>query len=229
MDLKTNPYSELQRNFYNNTADRMNEQNHLFHNQNKDYWLILLGMIDESYKTKIGLDFGCGCGRNIMNNWERFKRLDGVDISVENIKRAEQNILKNGCPKEKFNLYVNNGYDLSELQANEYDIVFSTIALQHIPVHTIRYNLLSEFYRILKDGGIISIQMGYGQGHQNAANYFEDIWHAKGTNSIHDVRIDSPDQVETDLEKIGFKNIQYRLRPSYSDSHCQWIFFTAMK
>jgi tRNA1(Val) A37 N6-methylase TrmN6 len=61
----------------------MNRENHMFHNNNPEYWSILVkDTEDPSFKNKIGLDFGCGCGRNILNLHDRFLKFDGVDIDL---------------------------------------------------------------------------------------------------------------------------------------------------
>ena len=75
-----NGYTSMQRSYYESTADVMNEQNHMFHNANRDYWDILVADTQTGFRDKVGLDFGCGCGRNVMNVWNRFRRMDGVDI-----------------------------------------------------------------------------------------------------------------------------------------------------
>ena len=56
--------------------------------QNKweDYDKYLMKYIDESFQEKIALDFACGPGRNIVKYNKWFKRIDGCDISENNIK-----------------------------------------------------------------------------------------------------------------------------------------------
>ena len=45
-----------------------------------------------------------------------------------------------------------------ELNTNEYDFVMSTIALQHICVYDIRYSIMKDIHRVLKDGGVFTAQ-----------------------------------------------------------------------
>ena len=119
----------------------------LEHNENKDYWDILLGLIkdQQAWKGKVALDFGCGKGRNVTNllSLSEWQRVDGVDISERNIEH---------CKKEFANQnskwFVNSGVDLEQLSSNEYDFVMSTITLQHIPVYDIRKSIFEEILRV---------------------------------------------------------------------------------
>lgn len=227
-----NKYTFMQRNHYDNEGrtGNMNRENHMFHNDNPDYWNILTNDTkDDSFKNKIGLDFGCGCGRNVMNLIERFKRMDGVDISSELIKTCKENLSIMGYDSERTSFYTCDGISLNIFDDNTYDFIMSTIVLQHICVYEIRYNYLKEFYRILKNGGMISIQMGYGDGHGNTRNYYDNYYDAQSTNSGCDVKISNPEQIIKDLVDIGFVDVTYHLRPPYSDTHSQWIYVKAFK
>ena len=228
-----NPYTQMQKGFYNKAkADQMVSVDHRYHDGNADYWSILLGPVKDNreyYRGKKALDFGCGTGRNVNNllSIGEWNRVDGVDISPENIEHAKRKI--GALMQEKFfKLYVNNGVDLSGLPDDEYDFVMSTIVFQHIAVHEIRFNLLKEIYRTMKSCGIISIQMGYGEGH-GKAEYEKDDYDAKGTNSKHDVIVRDPDQIKKDLDTIGFIDFEYVIRPAFQDGHPNWIFFKAKK
>ena len=160
-----------------------------------------------------------------------FDRVDGVDISAKNTEYAATNILKSGFDSSKFNMMVNTGLDVSVLPKNEYEFVMSTIVLQHICCHNIRFNILKDLYKALKRGGTLSFQMGFGTGHANTAGYFDNTYGAKGTNSLHDVRVENEDQIIGDLTKIGFKkeNITTEIRPSMCDHHTKWIYVKAIK
>jgi SAM-dependent methyltransferase len=225
-----NKFTKLQKEFY-----KSGTTNHEEHNSNPDYWDILLKEItsDRSiWSEKSALDFACGKGRNVANllslaNW---KRADGVDISEENINFCKQNFDKN-----KTNWYCNNGFDLSELISDSYDFVMSTIALQHIPVYSIRKNLIKEILRVIKPGGIFSFQMGFGENLEDAFNrpkssYFEEAVYATGTNSKHDVRVQNEQEIIQDLKEIGFSSVKTVIRDSYSDhGHPKWVYVNANK
>jgi len=181
------------------------------------------------------LDFGCGPGRNIVKYNNLFKYIDGVDISAINLKNAEVWLKHNGCDTSKTRLYKCNGIDLSEIISDQYDMIISTICLQHICVHDIRYGYFKEFYRILNKDGYFSAQMGYGPCKSyvpfiETFGYHENYYDAKITNGGCDTRVDSPEELKNDLESIGFKNFTYYLTDSGPGGlHEKWIFFHCQK
>lgn len=223
-----NPYTAMQRDYYESTAHEMNVENHMFHNANRDYWDILVSDTAVGFRHKVGLDFGCGCGRNVQNLWTRFRRFDGVDISKGNLAFATRNLAAAGAPADSYRLHHCNGIDLGDLPDSEYDFVMSTIVLQHIAVHDIRLSYFREFHRLLREGGLLSFQMGFGEGY-GKADYYENAYHATATNTLHDTLVTDPDQLRADLESAGFTGFWHTLRPSFSDGHPQWIFAKAWK
>ena len=106
------------------------------------------------------LDFGCGPGRNIVKFNNLFKRIDGVDICTTNLRNAELWIAANHA--RPGNLIKNNGVDLRGIHDNSYEVIMSTICFQHISVYDIRKKYLNEFLRVLRPGGTLTMQMGYG-------------------------------------------------------------------
>ena len=231
-----NRYTQMQKAFYNANAPKMAETDHKEHDSNPHYWDILLGDLDDDWyendKSIKALDIGCGTGRNVRNlvkNWI-WNSVHGIDISENNIKEAYNKLGELVSPDfDKCKLYVNNGIDLKPLEDNTYDFVMSTIVLQHICVYDIRFSLLSEAYRVMKEGGLFSFQMGYGNS-PGTVGYYENHYDANSTNSDCDVRVDDPTQILNDLIKIGFKNITYEIQPSWSNQvHNQWIYVKAYK
>lgn len=228
MVSNNNQYTNMQKQVYAGGTT-----NHPEHNLNPDYWNILLGDLadKEKWNGKVALDFACGKGRNVTNmfnlcDWER---VDGIDISQENIRANK--VEYNG---QKSNWYCNNGVDVSELKDNEYDFIMSTIALQHIPVYDIRKSLISDLFRTLKSGGLFSFQMGFGSDLESPlgprVSYFENYYEAKGTNSVCDVRIQNEEMILKDLASIGFVNLSSQIRDSFSDSgHPKWIYVKCYK
>jgi len=199
-------------------------------NEYKDYDDYIMKYVDESYKNKIALDFACGPGRNIVKYQKLFKRIDGADISSYNLRNAKQNLSFEGVSIPNF--YVTNGNDLGDAPSNYYDFIFSTIALQHIPVYEIRFSIFEHMYRALKIGGRISIQMAAGVSTcPTDRGYYDNYYEATGTNRHRDTMVEDPEFLKKDLEKIGFKEFEYWLRPPYhgETAHPNWIFFTAVK
>lgn len=198
------------------------------HNKWSDYDEYLMRYVDDSFQNKVALDFGCGPGRNIIKYNKRFRRIDGCDISQNNINNAKENLTYHNIAIP--NLYVTNGNNLGDAEKEYYDFIFSTIALQHICVYEIRYEILMTMYNALKKGGRISIQMGYGKDSPNTVNYYDNYYNAIGTNRACDTCVSKPDEIRNDLEKIGFRNFEYWIRPvGPGDTHPNWIFFTATK
>jgi ubiquinone/menaquinone biosynthesis C-methylase UbiE len=222
-------YTLMQRDYYETGADVMNVENHSIHNGNRDYWDILVGDTAVGFRDKVGLDFGCGCGRNVMNMWNRFARFDGVDISAGNLAHAERNCRKIGAPADATRFHHCNGVDLRNLPDYEYDFIMSTVVLQHICVHEIRLNYFREFFRIMRYDGLLSFQMGYGEGPQGKASYYENAYHAQETNSLYDVTVTDPQQVYGDLESVGFVDVGHVIRPAFDDGHPAWIYVKARK
>lgn len=231
---KDNRYTEMQLNLYNNLAVNWREDDTEWvvgpfeeHNAWPDYEILFERFKDQS--QKVGLDFGCGPGRNLVKYKKRFKRLDGVDISPINIEKAKQYVENHGVES---NLYVCNGINLDVIESETYDFVMSTICLQHICVYDIRYSIFKDIYRILKKGGIFTTQMGYGPEtpEKKSVGYFTNFYDAQGTNGMCDVRVDDYNFLRMDLEKIGFKDFSYKIRPTGpADRHLNWIFFSAVK
>lgn len=240
-----NKYTKMQKSFYDSNAKKMASTNHKEHNFNPNYWDILLGDITddmfEDNNTIKALDFGCGTGRNVFNllkNWN-WNRVDGVDISENNIIEAKKKLIDGGYKEfnsntevnNSFKFYYNNGVDLKDLKSNEYDFIMSTIVFQHISVHEIRYSLLEEIYRVLNNGGLFSFQMGFNANPKyKTVSYYENYYDATGTNSDCNVRVEYENDLKNELTKIGFKNIKIEIKESYSDDvHPQWIYIKGVK
>jgi ubiquinone/menaquinone biosynthesis C-methylase UbiE len=227
-----NKYTKMQLNQYNSLASSWSEQDRDWvvgsfdaHNNWVDYENLFKDF--ENKSQMIGLDFACGPGRNLVRYRDTFKRLDGVDISSVNIEKANGYTSNNGV---QCNLYVNNGVDLSIIESDIYDFVMSVIAMQHICVYDIRYSIMKDMYRVLKPGGAIAIQMGYGSPSPMTVGYYENYYDAQGTNRTCDVCIETPEQLEKDLLEIGYKNFQYIIGPvGPGDVHPNWIYFNAYK
>lgn len=224
-------YTKMQKAFYEAETPIMAQMNHRHHDANPDYYGILLQPLSQGdWSKKRVLDFGCGCGRNVMNmlsNRFNLKEAHGCDISSNNIEYCKKLLTDQNY--KNFNFFVTNGNDLGSAQDGHYDFIMSTIVLQHICVYSIRRKILEHMYRALSTNGIISIQMGYGHSHPNTAEYYDEAIHASVTNSGHDVRVTDPNQLIKDFQEIGFKNIETIVRPSFADSHSEWIFVKATK
>lgn len=201
-----------------------------YHNNWQDYDDYLFKDIDTSEKK--ALDFACGPGRNMVKFWNKFKVIDGTDFILTNLNNAKTWMSHNGIDYSNIKLILGNGWNLETINDKEYDIVYSTIALQHICVWELRHNYFVEFHRVLKDDGWICIQMGFGPQVPSkfSVDYYDNFYYAGATNGAIDVRIESVDQIHNELTNIGYKDFRYWIRPvGPGDGHPNWIFFQARK
>lgn len=199
------------------------------HNAWPDMALLWEGLDEHATRAMVALDFGTGPGRNMEKWHERFARVDGVDIAKTNLENADRYLRARGVAD--YRLYHCDGRDLANVPSGFYDVVFSTIVMQHITFHSIRYHLFEEFYRVLRCGGRISKQMGFGPSVVDppiTVDYHNDL----RVTDAHDTRVEDPDDLRRDLEAIGYVDFRYRIRPSGPGAERfagQWIFFQATK
>ena len=197
------------------------------HNKWADYDTYLFKEFDTS--NLLALEYGCGPARNLIKFKNRFARIDGIDIAETNLDKAEINLADAGI--KDYNLYLTSGDDLSEVPSEMYDVVFAVICFQHICVHEIRYSILKDIYRVLKNGGYLCFQMGYGgKDGIPTADYFDNIYEATTTNGHADVSLRDEEGIKSDLNKIGFKNYKSDIRPTGpGDNHKNWIWIQVQK
>lgn len=183
------------------------------------------------------LDFGSGLGRNLVFYTGKVKSIDGVDIAERNLSLTKEWLSFNGFDLDNYKLYKNDGVSLNGVPSTSYDIVMSTICLQHISVHQIRYNLLSEFHRVLNSNGYVTLQFLYNTNKPNTVDYFSNDLTVTGTNGARDCVVKDVSNVIGDLEKIGFTNINYFIDQAFTSDGLppkdvddkEWLFITAQK
>lgn len=191
-----------------------------------DYEAALFGGIDIA-PTAIAIEYGCGPGRMLRRLSRRFERIDGVDISPDVLDVARAHCAHLPTPPR---LFVTDGQGVPSDLVDAYDVAFSVICLQHVPVHSIRRRVLDSFFRALKPGGLLTFQMGYGPGHRAMIDYFGEYLGAPSTNGSDDVTVLHPAEIAGDLESAGFADAEYTLLPTGpGDTHAAWIFARARK
>jgi SAM-dependent methyltransferase len=225
----TDRYLHMQKSEYNLMARQWSPKNRDpvvgwwdEHNTFKDYDVRLFRGLDTA--NSLALEYGCGPGRNIQRFWQRFRRIDGVDISEVNIRKAKKFLNDLGITKSK--LWANDGVTIE--CEDSYDVVFSVITLQHIASHQVRFRILEQMFGALRPGGTLTFQMGFGS-RENSVAYSDDFYEATSTNGGCDVRVDSETQILEDLESIGFVNVDFEFGDSCQDLHEKWIWVMATK
>lgn len=178
----------------------------------------------------VALDFGCGPGRMIKRMAPVFRRVDGVDISKQMIIAATRWTAGLGSK-----LWVIDGMHLSEISDEEYDLVYCTISFQHIASYEMRLCLLREFFRVLRPGGHLALQMVYmhipRERWMEHASWRESRDDTRQTNGLADVRLsaDNLPEVKEDLEEIGYRNVDHAITPPPHEYPGDWIYIYATK
>ena len=199
------------------------------HDDNDDYWNILYGDVSENpsfWEDKVALDFGFGFGGNIRNlfkiaNW---KKIYGAEIANNFVTFGNEYLTLCGLDEEKFDLFEINGYDLTYIDNNSVDFVTSIIVLQHMALYQVRYNIFKEFYRVMKNDGILSFQMNKDSD--------GDYYRTEFTHGRPNCSVENENQVINDLIEIGFKkeNISFIWKPNpVSQPNNNWLYVKAKK
>lgn len=177
--------------------------------------------------NEVVLEYGCGPARNIVRYKDRFARIDGVDISPDVIEKAKVYLSSLGLPQP--NLWSNDGRSLPMIEDAQYDIVFMVISHQHITSRAVRLNLYKEFLRVLKPGGYLCLQTGYGPGHPRSVDYFAENFNNESDFVDKDVRCEDANHLKTDLIDSGFRWLNALLTRTCKDEHPAWIWVQVQK
>lgn len=110
--------------------------------------------LGEPVRRERALDFGCGVGRLSRPLAERFRECVALDISEGMVKLARE--LNEDRPNCRF--LVNVAPDLGQLETESFDLVYSSLVLQHMPSVEVVEAYVSEFLRILRPGGLAVFQ-----------------------------------------------------------------------
>lgn len=105
-------------------------------------------------QKKLALDFGCGVGRLTEALAAHFDRVCGVDISPEMIQHARA-FQRSGSRSQYL---VNETGDLRQFAEGQFDFVYSSITLQHMPPNFAKRYIM-EFLRVLHPDGLLLFQL----------------------------------------------------------------------
>ena len=122
--------------------------------QETEELLELTGSLGYPHARDRALDFGCGVGRVTRALAARFGECDGVDISERMIELARQMNADRG--NAHFHVNVSNTLPFGD---DSFDLVYSTLVLQHQPTRAAAERYVAEFLRVTRPGGIAVFQM----------------------------------------------------------------------
>ena len=118
----------------------------------RDVEALILRGIDLSAQVDL-LEIGCGVGRLLRSLAPRVRRVTGVDISGEMIRRGREEL------KDCANVgLLQTGGDLAGVPDRSIDFVFSCIVFQHIVSKAAVFAYLRESARVLRPGGLLRFQ-----------------------------------------------------------------------
>jgi len=115
----------------------------------------LTRLSEGSANSRSALEIGCGPGRLMRALSHHFGSIQGVDISPQMIAIA-RNALVN---ISHASVHVTPHSDLSMIENDTLDFIYSYTVFQHIPSREIVLNYLHESRRVLKPGGIMCCQL----------------------------------------------------------------------
>jgi|HubBroStandDraft_5_1064220.scaffolds.fasta_scaffold241856_1 ubiquinone/menaquinone biosynthesis C-methylase UbiE len=100
------------------------------------------------------LDFGCGVGRMTRAFSNFFSSCTGIDVSDKMVGLAKKyNADRPQCE------FIASSAEKLPFPDKNFDFVFTVLVLQHLPSKAMILNYISEFIRVVKDGGVVVFQV----------------------------------------------------------------------
>jgi SAM-dependent methyltransferase len=132
--------------------------------------------------------------------------IDGCDISKSNAEYAEKWYYDNTKTDAKCKTWESNGIDIQPVEEGYYDFIMSHIVFQHISNYGVRYNIISDMYKSLSEGGLCTLHF---QDMTVSAKYYDNCLDYK--NCV----VENEQFLVDDFQKIGFKNISVQVGRDY--------------
>jgi len=114
--------------------------------------------LDPQFSPDRIVDFGCGTGRLVIPFAKIGKEVVGVDVSPSMIEEAKKNCKAEGL--ENVNFLISDDA-LTKLKG-EFDLIHSTIVMQHIPVER-GEKIFFKLFQHIKKNGFGAIQLTYAR------------------------------------------------------------------
>lgn len=151
------------------------------------------------------LEIGCGLGRVGKKVAPRCRRWIGCDVSPNMLKLAAERL----ADFSNIELKEISGYNLADVGDASVDVVYCTVVFMHLDGWD-RYNYIAEAFRILKPEGRLYVD--------NANLCSEGGWkvfeahraYAPGNRPPHITECSTPQELETYLQRAGFREIKTR-------------------
>jgi SAM-dependent methyltransferase len=121
--------------------------------------------IRPDFAPKRVLDFGCGVGRTLLRFAALAAEVIGVDVSSTMLLEARRNCEAHGAR----NVQLLMSDDSLSCLAGDFDLVYSCIVFQHIPVERGRA-IFARLLRLLRRGGVGAVHLTY------AKSYFPETY-----------------------------------------------------
>lgn len=164
--------------------------------------------------TDTVLEIGCGVGRVGRDLAPLVKKWIGCDVSTNMVKYCRERLgdLPNVEAVEI------SGYDLKPIPDNSVDLVYCTVVFMHLEGWD-RYSYVKEAHRILRPGGRFFCD--------NTNLMTEDGWALFETcrtnyhpteRPAHIGKCSTPQELETYLQRAGFKDVSSRTRHLWVDA-----------
>ena len=144
---------EAHREFWDRSAD-VDSLNAIVADSDEDGYQTSGGAEAEALRWFLGaetvvLDVGSGTGRVMEHLAPWCREVHGIDISNQMVEGGRRRLAH--LPNVHF--HHGNGYDLAGFEDGSFDVLYSIVALQHMP-RTVAYNYLLEANRVLRQGGV---------------------------------------------------------------------------
>lgn len=138
-------------------SDGVSSDETMWQTGERDLDILLEGIDKRILSDATLLEIGCGVGRIVQAASHHVSHVIGVDVSQKAIDLAIS-LNRN----ENATFILGNGLDLSQIPNDAIDIGISFASLGSMPAHVFA-NYIIELSRVVKNGGIIRVQIYLGQ------------------------------------------------------------------